>query len=163
MGAEHDFVKVLDFGLVKDQGPTERTQLTVDGLTTGTPAYMAPEMALQDGRVGPRSDIYALGCVAYWLLTGKLVFDDPTPVAMIVSHVKSEPQPPSSRTELAIPAALDEIVLRCLQKDPEDRYQSMRELADALAGVALGDEWGDREAYEWWRLHQPTSEETEVA
>jgi serine/threonine-protein kinase len=162
MGSECDFVKVLDFGLVKDQGPTEHTQLTVDGLTTGTPAYMAPEMALQDGRVGPPSDIYALGCVAYWLLTGKLVFDDPTPVAMIVSHVKTEPKPPSTRTELSIPSALDRIVLQCLQKEPEDRYRSMREFADALAGVETAETWGDRQAEDWWRLHRPAAELPEI-
>ncbi len=163
LGTEYDFTKVLDFGLVKDQKPTQNTQLTVDGLTTGTPAYMAPEMALQDGRVGPATDIYALGCVAYWLLTGKLVFDEPTPVAMIVNHVKTTPEAPSTRTELPIPSALDEIVLRCLEKEPADRYSSMRELAAALATVQLGDEWSSAHAEEWWQIHQPTVELPKLA
>lgn len=155
LGTEYDYAKVLDFGLVKDQRPTENTQLTVDGLTTGTPAYMAPEMALQDGRVGPATDIYALGCVAYWLLTGKLVFDEPTPVAMIVGHVKTVPAAPSTRTELPIPAALDEIVLRCLEKEPADRYPSMRALAAALATVELDQSWDSDRAEQWWQIHQP--------
>ncbi len=163
LGTEYDFTKVLDFGLVKDQRPTENTQLTVDGLTTGTPAYMSPEMALQDGRVGPATDIYALGCVAYWLLTGKLVFDEPTPVAMIVNHVKTAPEAPSTRTELSIPAALDEVVLRCLEKDPADRYASMRDLSAALAAVELDDEWDSERAEEWWQIHQPEAAPQEFA
>lgn len=163
MGTEYDFAKVLDFGLVKDQRPTENTQLTVDGLTTGTPAYMAPEMALQDSRVGPATDIYALGCVAYWLLTGKLVFDEPTPVAMIVNHVKTVPEAPSTRTELPIPTALDEVVLRCLEKEPADRYPSMRALSDALAAVDLDNVWDSDRAEEWWQIHQPSVEPLELA
>jgi len=163
LGTEYDFAKVLDFGLVKDQRPTEDTQLTVEGLTTGTPAYMAPEMALQDGRVGPATDIYALGCVAYWLLTGKLVFDEPTPVAMIVNHVKTVPDAPSTRTELPIPAALDDVVLRCLEKEPAERYSSMRELSAALAAVELDNVWDTDRAEEWWQVHQPSVEPLELA
>jgi len=163
LGTEYDFAKVLDFGLVKDQRPTENTQLTVDGLTTGTPAYMAPEMALQDGRLGPATDIYALGCVAYWLFTGKLVFDEPTPVAMIVNHVKTVPEAPSTRTELPIPPAIDEIVLRCLEKEPADRYPSMRALSAALAAVELDNVWDSDHAEDWWQIHQPSIESPDLA
>jgi len=163
LGTEYDFAKVLDFGLVKDQTPTENTQLTVEGLTTGTPAYMAPEMALQDGRIGPATDIYALGCVAYWLLTGKLVFDEATPVAMIVNHVKTVPEAPSTRTELPIPSAIDEIVLRCLEKEPADRYPSMRALSAALAAVELDHAWDSDHAEEWWHIHQPPIESLDLA
>ncbi|NKB88880.1 MAG: protein kinase [Acidobacteria bacterium] len=163
LGTANDFVKVLDFGLVKDQRPTEMTQLTVDGLTTGTPAYMAPEMALQNGDVGPTTDVYALGCVAYWLVTGKLVFDDTTPVAMIVSHVKNEPEPPSARTELPIPAELDAIILRCLAKDPADRYPGMQALADALDNLQLSDSWDRGHARDWWAMHRPDSTLPELA
>jgi hypothetical protein len=156
MGHEHDFIKVLDFGLVKEQRPAQDiTQLTVDGLTTGTPAYMAPEMAMQDRPVGPGTDIYSLGCVAYWLLTGKLVFEGETPMAIVVDHVRGTPVPPSERTELAVPAALDAIVLRCLAKDPADRFASMRELSAALASVELDGTWADSEAEQWWQLHLP--------
>jgi serine/threonine-protein kinase len=155
MGTEYDFIKVLDFGLVKDQRPTEQTQLTVEGLTTGTPAYMPPEMALQSGSVGPAIDVYALGCVAYWLLTGKLVFDEPTPVAMIVNHVKTAPPAPSTRTEMQISPELDAVILRCLEKDPGARYPTMRALSEALAAVDPGPVWDTDQAREWWDVHQP--------
>ncbi len=155
MGGEHDFIKVLDFGLVKHQKQQETTQLTVDGLTTGTPAYMPPELAMQADLVGPGTDVYALGCVAYWLVTGKFVFDQPTPMAMVVDHVKSQPLPPSSRTELEIPVALDEVILKCLEKDPSDRFASMRELSKALSRVPVEMGWGPAEAEDWWSLHQP--------
>lgn len=155
MGLEHDWVKVLDFGLVKEQHHDGETQLTVDGMTTGTPAYMAPEMALQDRPVTPATDVYALGCVAYWLLTGKLVFERDTPMAIVVDHVKTEPVAPSTRTELRIPPELDSIVLRCLAKDPDDRYASMMELAEALRAVPLERSWETRDADEWWGLHLP--------
>ncbi len=164
LGQEHDFVKVLDFGLVKEEQRVDQTQLTVDGLTTGTPAYMAPVLALQDHPITPATDVYAIGCVAYWLVTGKLVFDNETPLATIVDHVKTEPTPPSARTELEVPAELDALILRCLAKDPGDRYASMRELSEALARVTLvGAAWTDRTADEWWRLHRPASHSTQLA
>ena len=158
MGGEHDFVKVLDFGLVKQQESQEDTQLTVDGLTTGTPAYMPPELAMQADLIGPAADVYALGCVAYWLVTGKLVFDQQTPMAMVVDHVKTQPEAPSTRTELQIPAALDVVILKCLEKDPGDRFASMRELSEALDRIPLdGSPWGPSEAEVWWSLHQPAA------
>lgn len=158
MGGEHDFVKVLDFGLVKQQQSLEATQLTIDGLTTGTPAYMPPELAMQADLVSPATDVYALGCVAYWLVTGKLVFDQATPMAMVVDHVKTQPEAPSNRTELQIPPALDAAILKCLQKDPADRFASMRDLSDALAKISIeGAPWGPREAEDWWSLHQPAT------
>ncbi len=158
LGGEHDFVKVLDFGLVKEQGTHGDTQLTVDGLTTGTPAYMPPELAMQAELIGPATDVYALGCVAYWLVTGKLVFDQPTPMAMVVDHVKTQPAAPSTRTELLIPASLDAAILKCLEKNPADRFATMRELSAALSDVPLeGTRWGPSEAEDWWSLHQPVA------
>jgi serine/threonine-protein kinase len=147
---------VLDFGLVKEQRPAEdMTQLTADGLTTGTPAYMAPEMAIRERSVGPGTDIYSLGCVAYWLLTGKLVFEGETPMAIVVEHVRSDPEPPSTRTELPVPPELDAVILRCLAKKPEDRFASMRELSRALAAVPLDPPWSEQNSEEWWQLHRP--------
>ncbi len=158
MGSEHDFVKVLDFGLVKQQETHGATQLTVDGLTTGTLAYMPPELAMPADLIGPTADVYALGCVAYWLVTGKLVFDQPTPVAMVVDHVKTQPTAPSTRSELQIPSALDVAILKCLEQDPADRFASMRELSDALCRIPLdGARWGPSEAEDWWALHQPAT------
>ena len=117
MGLEHDVVKVLDFGLVSvvESGSSD---LGGAGQVAGTPAFMAPEMPL--GRtVDERFDIYALGCVAYYLLTGLLVFDADTPTQFIVEHIKTEPEPPSRRSEMQIPEALEGVVMACLQKGPE--------------------------------------------
>lgn len=164
MGSQLDFVKVLDFGLVKEQHYDGKTELTVDGLTTGTPAFLSPEMALQDRPVTAATDVYSLGCVAYWLLTGKLLFEHETPMAMVVDHVKTAPVPPSRRTELTVPERLDEIVLKCLAKDPGDRFTNMRELSDALETVPLaGPAWDRRRAEEWWQLHQPLGGEPALA
>ena len=98
---------------------------------------------------------YATGCLAYWLLTGQQVFTADTPVALLVHHVQTTPTRPSERTELAVPAALDEIVLACLAKDPEDRPQTARELARRLGEVELKAEWTEERARAWWALHQP--------
>ena len=134
MGLNYDFVKVLDFGLVKTQqvGGELNQDLTLEGVTSGTPAYMAPEIVLGKGQVDARADLYALGGVAYWLLTGQLVFEQDTPMAMVIDHVRAEPVPPSQRTELEIPEALDRIILKCLEKDPARRYQSAMELEGEL-------------------------------
>jgi len=156
LGPSNDYIKLLDFGLVHQREEEEESErLTAEGTTSGTPAYMAPEMALNQVEIDGRADIYALGGVAYWLLTGKYVFDVEGGVAMIVEHVKTRPQPPSARTELPICPELDEIVMKCLEKDPADRYQSARELAAALASVPLAEPWASPRAAEWWDLHFP--------
>jgi serine/threonine-protein kinase len=151
-----DFVKVLDFGLVQTgERAEDSTQLTAEGTTSGTPAYMAPEMAVRRNGVDGRADIYALGCVAYWLLTGTRVFEGDTGVALIVEHVKTAPVPPSRRTEMPIPAELERIVMKCLEKDPADRFASARELAAALAAIPLPAAWNATRADQWWQLHMP--------
>jgi len=157
MGVRHDFVKVLDFGLVKPkaQKGVELTELTSDQTTTGTPAYMPPEMALGDRPVDARTDMYALGCVAYWLLTGKLLFESGSPIEMIVDHVKTTPTPPSQRTDNAIPAALERLVLRMVAKDPDDRPADMMTLARELAECAGDQPWTQERAATWWRQHMP--------
>jgi hypothetical protein len=156
LGNDYDFVKVLDFGLVKEAGTgQDMTQLTIDGITTGTPAFMAPEMALGKP-IDARTDIYSLGCVAFWLVTGRLVFEGETAMAMVTRHVSETPPPPSSCTELEIPAALDEIILACLEKDPDRRPQSARELASHLRGVeGLEKSWTSDHAQRWWDAHHP--------
>ncbi len=158
MGTYCDFVKVLDFGLVKPEGDTgDGSQLSVDGGLTGTPAFISPEMATGGAKLDGRSDIYALGCVAYWMLTGKLVFDESSPVRMAVAHASVEPNPPSLHTELDIPEELDRIVLRCLAKDPADRFQSVRELRDALEACPTPGTWDRRRAERWWSGHRPVT------
>src|SRR5262249_55630973 len=130
MGLEYDFVKVLDFGLVKSSDRSGQTPslMTVEHKTTGTPAYMAPEVILGDVEVDRRADVYALGCVAYFLLTGHLVFDADSTMKMLLQHVNAAPIPPSQRTELTIPREIDELVLACLEKDPKKRPQNAEEL-----------------------------------
>jgi serine/threonine-protein kinase len=161
MGIQHDFVKVLDFGLVKETDMREgSTALTQEGMTSGTPAFMAPEIALAKNDADGRADIYALACVGYWLTTGHYVFESDTPMAMVVDHVRSEPAAPSTRTELPIPREFDELILRALAKDANGRFQDMRELAAALRAVPVERPWDQARAAEWWRLRggAPVSE-----
>lgn len=156
LGLNYDFVKVLDFGLAKWKDSGAETRLTREGITTGTPAYMAPELALASDEVDARADIYALGCVAYWLLTGKLVFDAPTAMAMALAHVQTPPTPPSERTELEIPQELESLVMECLAKQPGDRPQSVRDVARRLAAMRFEERWTGADAEEWWRVHHPS-------
>jgi serine/threonine protein kinase len=159
MGLEYDFVKVLDFGLVKVNGqlPAERTQtlITAEQRTTGTPAYMAPEIILGESTVDRRADVYALGCVAYFLLTGQLVFEGDTPMKMLLQHVEAKPIPPSQRTELPIPHELDDLVLACLQKDPNKRPQNAEVLFKMTCGCKSSDRWSSDLAKTWWHKHLP--------
>jgi hypothetical protein len=132
LGLRDDFVKVLDFGLVRSTaGPSEESLTGAAGMTPGTPAYMAPEMA-HDRSVDGRADIYSLGCVAYYLLTGHLVFEADTPLQTILHHLQQPPETPSRRTAQPIPADLEALVMDCLAKRPEDRPQSAAEVARRL-------------------------------
>jgi serine/threonine-protein kinase len=150
-GEECDFVKVLDFGIERaardgaDTGPLE----TVEEGVEGTPAYMAPEQAL-GGTVDARADIYATGCVAYWLLTGELVFTGENAIAVMMQHAHTAPAPPSSRTGQPIPRELERLVLSCLAKDPADRPGSARELAHRLGAIGGMSEWTQERAKDWW-------------
>ena len=154
LGPDYDFVKVLDFGLVKARkADSAATELTAEGIATGTPAFMAPEMALGKADIDGRADLYALGCVGYWLLTGERVFEGENALATVVAHVQDSPIPPSQRTELEVPESLERIILACLEKDREARPQSAAELDLMLAKCALGDEWGSEKAKGWWTLH----------
>ena len=155
-GEELDFVKVLDFGIVKEpRGEPGDPGLTNADAIQGTPAFLSPEQALGAADLDRRSDIYATGCLAYWLLTGQQVFTADTPVALLVHHVQTDPAPPSTRTELCIPAPLDEIILACLSKNPAERPQTARELARRLGTIELKAEWTEEGARAWWALHQP--------
>jgi serine/threonine-protein kinase len=137
-GLEKDFVKVLDFGLVKrsKHHPTDNSLSHVNTLL-GTPAYLAPEAITLASPVDARADIYSLGCVAYYLLTGHRVFEADTVMGMAVAHVTAKPVPPSKRAHRAIPEELERIVLACLEKSPERRPQSAIELLDLLKPLAL--------------------------
>jgi serine/threonine-protein kinase len=158
-GGDYDFVKVLDFGIVKSTMDALQTGLTVtnDNVLRGTPAFIAPEQALGNRDVDGRADIYAAGCVAYWLLTGQLVFSADSPIKVILDHAHTPPIPPSQRTEEPIPPALEAIVMACLAKDPAERPQSAKELAHRLSVLDHVNAWTDERAQEWWDLHQPES------
>ena len=156
MGNDYDFVKVLDFGLVKVLHNDE-TQLTMEGVTKGTPAYMAPELALGKPEIDGRCDLYGLGCVAYWLMTGRLVFEERGTTAMMLAHLQSIPVPPSARSELVVTPALDRAILTCLAKDPADRPAN----ADALARLLRDCEdigcWTSENAENWWVTNKPAT------
>ena len=157
-GEDHDFVKVLDFEIAKAiEEPSSETQaaLTVSNLIHGTPAFIAPEQALGGTDVDARADIYSTGCVAYWLLTGQLVFTADTPMKLLLAHAHTPPEPPSSRIARPIPPDLDALVLSCLAKDREQRPNSVRDLLHRLDAIALPQPWTDIRAREWWNEHLP--------
>ena len=157
MGLDVDFVKVLDFGLVKAIGDNSRdaTMLTAPDVTTGTPAYIAPEVVRGDRVPDHRVDIYTLGCVAYWLLTGRLVFQAPNAIQLMYQHANTDPIPPSQRSEFEIPPALDSVILSCLAKFPEERPQSAAELALRLLQALPEPLWTEENAHRWWDRHHP--------
>jgi serine/threonine-protein kinase len=123
-------------------------------MVQGTPAFIAPEQALGGSPLDGRADIYATGCVAYWLLTGQFVFTADTAVGMLLQHVQAEPAAPSTRTTLPIPEALDRLVLSCLAKEPGRRPQSARELSRQLGEIEAGGAWTQDRAHDWWTEHR---------
>jgi serine/threonine-protein kinase len=158
MGLEYDFVKVLDFGLVKFNDKShpavaQETMLTASNTTTGTPAFMAPEVILGQSDVDRRADVYALGCVAYYLLTGQFVFEADTPMKMFLQHVQTIPTPPSQRTELRIPRELDDLVMACLEKDPDKRPQDAERLFEMACRCGTADAWDNAMARAWWETN----------
>lgn len=164
-GRDVDFIKVLDFGLVKPQAwATSSVDPTVTRADTagGTPAFMSPEQALADRPLDGRSDIYALGCLAYWLVTGELVFAKNTPMATLVAHTQTPPAPPSTRTELPIPPAFDDLVLACLAKSPDDRPADAEALACRLDELSDVRRWTATRARAWWDAHHPAPLATAV-
>jgi serine/threonine-protein kinase len=127
----------------------------MEGVIAGTPAYMAPEIALGRPDVDGRADLYSLGCVAYYMLTGQSVFSEDTPVAEILAHVQNAPVPPSTRSKLQIPAALDALILDCLAKSPDWRPASAAVVSERLAAGVPKDSWTPEAAHVWWEFHQP--------
>jgi serine/threonine-protein kinase len=162
LGIDVDFVKVLDFGLVHLRHDVARAsiKLTVDGSISGTPAYLAPEVVLGDGKYDHRVDLYALGCVGYWLLSGKLVFDGDTPMKMMMDHVQKTPPRLSTRSEIEVPADLEQIIMDCLEKDPDRRPATAVEVAQRLRACAVAHEWTAERAGTWWRTHLPEQAKT---
>ena len=164
-GLEWDFVKLLDFGLVKNTATSAKErQLTNAGVIAGTPGYMAPEMGLESPDLDWRADIYALGAVGYFLLTGDTVFPkDRPPMQIIMDHIQKAPPRPSTRTANSIPPRFEEILMGCLQKDPHNRPQTMQELAKELSGIAFATPWTDDRARRWWLANGRRTREVPTA
>jgi serine/threonine protein kinase len=157
VGSEFDFVKVLDFGLVRLR-PEEgagAVRLTAENRVGGTPAYTAPEITLGEKYYDHRVDIYAVGCVAYWLLTGQLVFEGDSVMKVLVAHATTIPPWPHTRTSAPIPAELEQIIMECLEKDPARRPASAAVLASRLSAVELAQPWTHERAELWWRERMP--------
>lgn len=145
-----DCVKLLDFGLVRSVGESDAfSTLTGEGQWSGTPAYMAPEQ-ISKGVVDGRTDLYALGAVAYFMLTGRELFPRDNVLLTLTAHLREPPEPPSAARP-GLPADLEAVVLRCLSKAPGDRYGSALDLDRALARCVEPGQWTEDEAASWWR------------
>ncbi len=154
-GGLYDFVKVLDFGLAKEVTTDTDARVTRTGTVFGTPYYLPPETVEGSEGVDVRADLYSLGGVAYWLLTSHPPFTGSSPVKVILDHVKTKPKRPSEVSELELNPALDDVILRCLEKSPADRFQTALELKAALEAIPFQTPWTQERAAEWWRLHAP--------
>ena len=156
-GVRCDFIKVLDFGLVAHRRPAAgEVMLTPPEHTIGTPAFMAPEVA-KGQEIDGRSDLYGLGCVGYWLLTGRQVFEGSSVFDVISKHLHVEPDPPSRHSLGDVPQELDALILRCLEKRPERRPPSARAVARLLRSIPLQDSWDAEHAEAWWSEHIPSA------
>jgi len=153
-GMHDDFVKVLDFGLVVHRmaAPGSEFRMTQPNHAVGTPEFMAPELARGEDADG-RTDLYGLGCVGYWLLTAQPVFAGQGLYEVISSHLRAVPDPPSTRVGGAIPAELDALILRCLEKQPGGRPASAREVRTKLEAIPLAEPWSEDRATAWWNAN----------
>ena len=158
-GVEVDFLKVLDFGLVKENVPGGSTdvKLTAADALTGTPAFMAPELALGDPDVDHRVDIYALGCTAYWLLTGDLPFYATNTVQMLFKQANEAPPRPSAKSRFPLPPGVDDVVLACLAKAPSDRPRDAVALIGMFDTLVFENPWTPDRAAAWWNEHLPST------
>jgi eukaryotic-like serine/threonine-protein kinase len=151
-GGLYDVAKLLDFGLVKPVAELPSARLTQEGAVSGTPLFMSPEQSQGHGDLDARSDIYSLGAVAYTLLTGRPPFEGRSPMEVIVAHARDEVVPPSQR-QPGVPVDLERIILRCLAKRPEDRFQDADSLEQALSECTAADQWTQSRAARWWQEH----------
>jgi serine/threonine-protein kinase len=154
-GGLYDVAKLLDFGLVKPVTETPAARLTQEGVISGTPLFMSPEQARGLADLDARSDIYSLGAVAYALLTGRPPFQGANPMEVIIAHVRDEVVRPSQH-QADVPADLEQVILRCLAKCPQDRFQDVDSLEQALAECAAADQWTQSQATRWWHENSQT-------
>jgi hypothetical protein len=148
-GGAHDVTKVLDFGLVKSVDSKADTTKTWTEAIIGTPRFMSPEQILDPPSVDPRSDLYALGAVGYYLLTGRFVFEGSNAIEICAQHLSAVPEPPSSVAELDVNPDLERIIMQCLKKRRDDRPASGAEIAERLQELPI-ERWSQRNAAEWW-------------
>jgi serine/threonine protein kinase len=160
-GGLHDVAKVLDFGLVKAPADGPSARLTQDGGISGTPLFMSPEQARGLDEIDARSDIYSLGAVAYTLLCGRPPFEGRTSMEVIIAHARDEVVPPSQH-KACVPEDLERVILRCLAKRAEDRFQDIASLERALAECAAADQWTQARAARWWQEHEETAGPREI-
>ncbi len=151
-GGEPDVAKLVDFGMVK-QMREDQSSLTQRNALVGTPLYMAPEAISDPSSVDQRADIYALGCVAYFLLTGSDVFEQDSVVAVCSDHLHVDPQPPSQRLGRPLPSRLEDLVMACLAKDPDERPPTARDMQRELEAFMAQEPWARERATQWWRAH----------
>jgi hypothetical protein len=152
-GGIPDFVKVLDFGLVKARNVQGQVELTGAAATLGTPLYMSPEAVEHPDRVDASTDLYSLGCVGYYLLTGETVFAGLSVGEVLLQQVRSVPEKPSVRLRQPVSPDLEDLLMSCLAKQPAQRPASADALEAALARCAAAARWTRVEADEWWRKH----------
>lgn len=157
-GGHHDVAKVLDFGLVKTLREGEEMQLSREDTVAGSPLYIAPEQVVHNQPPDRRADVYSLGAVAYYLLTGHPPFTGQTAMEVMIAHTRDVVAPPS-QIHAGIPEDLERVVLRCLAKRPADRYPDTPSLAAALAGCADASGWSPEQAAAWWRGHPEVSQQ----
>jgi len=157
-GGVYDVTKLLDFGLAKPIANNDSIQVTQIGSITGSPLYMSPEQATGDSEPDARSDIYSLGAVGYYLLTGVPPFEGDNPMKVIIAHAHETVTPPSQH-RAGVPADLEQAILRCLAKDPRDRFQDAASFATALAECADAGNWTRIHAAEWWQVNETAQEE----
>jgi serine/threonine-protein kinase len=152
-GGEFDVAKVLDFGLVKTVNEPRDSALTQEGAICGTPHYMAPESVSQPTHADARGDLYALGAVGYYMLTGQVVFDGASVIEVCSHHLSTPPTPPSERLGAPVPEDLEAVIMDCLEKLPTGRPQTARELKRRLEACRDIDGWDDDRARAWWEEH----------
>jgi eukaryotic-like serine/threonine-protein kinase len=148
-GGETDIAKVLDFGLVKPTKDPDAAALTADLTVSGTPSYMAPEQATGRRDLDVRADVYAMGAVAYFALTGQPPFSGESAFAVMMAHARDQVIPPSE-IQPGIPADLEAVVLKALEKKPDDRYPDARAMGRALAACEAASTWDADHADRWW-------------
>ncbi len=152
-GGTHDVVKVLDFGLVKNIDQPDDSSISVANTIKGSPLYMSPESIRTPDELDVRSDIYSLGAVAYYLVTGKPLFDSKNFLEICSLHLQTVPEKPSARGGRSVPEDLEGLVMRCLEKNPDARPANARELHEALRACADFGTWTERDAASWWKEH----------